>query len=244
MVATLHFQPGRVLRRPFAAIDPLARAHAEIARLQTQLNQARQALELREALLHDIDHRTKNTLQMTASMLRLQARRAVDTETNAALGAASNRLLAVAAAHVSLNRNDGENQVALDECLREVCGALASQDPDAPSVRVTAETVACPPELAIPLSLFASEAVMNALKHGYPDGRGGAIEVVLKRVDDGRLRLAVSDDGVGLADRMVPGMGVQLMETFARQVQGDLKVTSQPGAGCTVTLLVEAQDAL
>jgi LytS/YehU family sensor histidine kinase len=50
--------------------------------------------------------------------------------------------------------------------------------------------------------------VENAIKHGLePKAEGGAIEVDAK-VLDGKLRLAVRDDGVGFPDQPGQGMGL------------------------------------
>lgn len=87
-----------------------------------------------------------------------------------------------------------------------------------------------------------SEAVTNAIIHGYPEG---VHTVVLRaRMEDLQLEVWVSDEGVGIADiskAMEPlytsrpdlersGMGFMFMEAFMDEV----KVESSPGMGTTV----------
>ena len=87
-----------------------------------------------------------------------------------------------------------------------------------------------------------SEAVTNAIIHGYPDG----IHTVVVRavLEDDMLELWVTDEGVGMEDvrqAMEPlytsrpelersGMGFMFMEAFMDQVE----VQSSPGVGPTV----------
>ncbi len=87
-----------------------------------------------------------------------------------------------------------------------------------------------------------SEAVTNAIVHGYPDDLG-TITLRCRILKDNVLDIVVKDRGVGIpdieqarrpmyttggADRS--GMGFTIMESFMT----DLEITSQPGSGTTV----------
>jgi two-component system LytT family sensor kinase len=95
-------------------------------------------------------------------------------------------------------------------------------------------------------SLMLQPLVENAIKHGVtPRAEGGEVRVEVAR-DDGRLRVAVRDDGPGLrADvgRSSGGSGVGLANTRARleQLYGDRQrfvVGSNPGGGALVELTI------
>jgi signal transduction histidine kinase len=84
---------------------------------------------------------------------------------------------------------------------------------------------------------IAQEALQNALRHA------GAEHVdVSLHADDGRLRLAVTDDGGGFdpADPAVRSrrLGLTSMEERARGLGGTLTIASRPGEGTTVSLEV------
>ena len=87
-----------------------------------------------------------------------------------------------------------------------------------------------------------SEAVTNAIVHGYPDSMG-MITLRCRILKDNILDIVVKDKGVGIgnieqarqpmfttggADRS--GMGFTIMESFMT----DLDITSHPGKGTTV----------
>lgn len=95
------------------------------------------------------------------------------------------------------------------------------------------------------IKVAISEAVTNAIIHGY-DGTEGTIRIVA-RLDGKCLHVQVADTGKGIADvekAMEPlfttkpeeersGMGFSFMEAF----MDELKVTSEPDKGTTVTMM-------
>ena len=89
-----------------------------------------------------------------------------------------------------------------------------------------------------------SEAVTNAIVHGYPD-RIGTITLRLRILEENTLEILVRDKGVGIPDvaqARTPmfttgsddraGMGFTIMESF----MDTLKVRSTPGRGTSVTM--------
>jgi signal transduction histidine kinase len=78
------------------------------------------------------------------------------------------------------------------------------------------------------------EALANTLKHG--DARRATIAMVL---DDGRLRIAVTDDGRGFDPLQVNGStGLVGLRDRIAAVGGTLDVRSEPGRGTTLTAIV------
>ena len=90
-----------------------------------------------------------------------------------------------------------------------------------------------------------SEAVTNAIVHGYPDGIG-TVYIHAKLLEKGRLVIRIRDTGKGIEDidqAMEPmfttcqtgersGLGFAVMQAFTDKV----KVRSRPGKGTIVTL--------
>ena len=90
-----------------------------------------------------------------------------------------------------------------------------------------------------------SEAVTNAVIHGYQNGEG-TIEICARAQADGLFTVTVKDTGIGIADikkAMEPmfttapegersGMGFSFMEAFMDQVE----LVSAPGKGTAVTM--------
>ena len=115
-------------------------------------------------------------------------------------------------------------------------------------VAVSAFAVQLDPTLDVlaDIKTAVSEAVTNAIVHGYADAPGTVCVAAVLR-DDGTLEVAVTDKGRGIADiaqAMQPfytsqpekersGMGFSVMQTFMDRVT----VESQPGEGTTVRMV-------
>ena len=114
-------------------------------------------------------------------------------------------------------------------------------------VAVSAFAVQLNPTLDVlaDIKTAVSEAVTNAIVHGYADAPG-TVTVTAALMEDGMLEVAVSDQGKGIADiaqAMQPffttqpekersGMGFSVMQTFMDRID----VESQPGEGTTVRM--------
>lgn len=96
-----------------------------------------------------------------------------------------------------------------------------------------------------------SEAVTNAIIHGYNDNENGIVYINVKIYDDRTLVIRVRDKGCGIEDirlAMTPlytgdpsgergGMGFSIMESFT----DDLKVQSSVGKGTIITMTKRLQ---
>ena len=92
-----------------------------------------------------------------------------------------------------------------------------------------------------------SEAVTNAIVHGYKDSGEGQVYISCKITEDRALMIKVRDKGCGIADiplAMTPlysgdpsgergGMGFSIMESFT----DDLKVVSSVSKGTEITMV-------
>ena len=88
-------------------------------------------------------------------------------------------------------------------------------------------------DVAIPCGLIVNELVTNALKHAFPDGRAGEVRVSLSESQEGTLDLVVEDDGVGMPAGLDPrntvSLGLDLVITFAEQLNAEVTITRENG---------------
>jgi two-component sensor histidine kinase len=81
-----------------------------------------------------------------------------------------------------------------------------------------------------------NELLTNALKHAFPDGSPGQVEVQFQKRSS-EFCLAVHDNGVGLAGAVRgSGMGQELVRALAKGLGGRVSVEdAQPGLQMTIT---------
>ncbi|KAA0679170.1 sensor histidine kinase [Roseomonas genomospecies 6] len=213
-------------------------------RTQKELERKLQAaLEEKERLYLESNHRTKNHLQLVAGMVMLEAARH-GPECKAFAENVMKRVQVIASVHESFYRSDGTGVVDMGDYLRNVCEPLASGEHP---VLVDVEPgLVLTMDQATPVGMIANEAVCNSLKHGYPDGRSGTVRVTVRRTDQGMLSLSVVDDGVGLPSDMAKkgSLGVRLMSQLARQVFGSYSLENGPTGGTVFNLTFAAHSAL
>ena len=215
----------------------------KIAELSAKQRDLSAALEQKDLLAREIDHRVKNSLQIVASVMLLQARRVVDEDAKAAFQNTYARVMSVARVHDSLQQSADAEMVDLGQTVRQLCNDLAAGMSDA-SRRVEVEAEAglmVPSRTAVALALIATELVTNALKYAYPDGEGGPIAVQVKGAADG-LTLRVCDEGQGLPEdwdtrpREHGGLGMRVIRAMLQQIDGALHVDGVRRQGTCFTV--------
>jgi two-component sensor histidine kinase len=208
---------------------------SSIEELREELQDARDQLHRRNELIRDIEHRTRNTFQIGASLLRLQASRATSEEVKDALQAAGQRLLGIATAHDFLNEDDQANNVALHDYLTRLCRGQNKSLSDDAVVRVIvdADPLYCSPDVALPLGMLVTEALNNAFTHAFPGRLKGRVRLTLRPADAGSMRLCIHDDGVGCR-RVEAGLGIALIRSLLAQLGGSLEINSSAGLGFTL----------
>lgn len=177
--------PGTVLR---ALAEARERADKHLAQdaLQTLLEQ-------RTALLHELDHRVKNNLQLLLSLIGIEIRQAQDDQTRQVLGRMRERLQALAAAHRDLYDGKGSARFDASSFAKGLCQELTAA---IPGVRIVpefeVENVEVEAAKAAPIALLFNEIVVNALSHAYIE-RHGKLKLTL-HIRQGVLLFQLSDD--------------------------------------------------
>jgi len=202
---------------------------------------ARKALvQENEILLQEVRHRIANSLQIIASVLMQSARRTQSEETRAHLRDAHQRVMSVADLQQQLAVST-LGTVRLRDYLTRLCETISASmivDATALSLTVDCDDVAIDAGVSVSLGLVVTELVINALKHGFPDERGGTI-VVSYRAGEGGWSLVVRDDGVGMPAAGKPpakaGLGTGIIQALAHQLHAVVRVSPRQ-SGAEVTL--------
>ena len=201
----------------------------------------REAVDQKALLIKEIHHRVKNNLQIVISLLSLQSSRLKDPTSRDAIEQAKLRVNALALVHRMIYEVDRDGIVDLQPLLAETIEHLHQGfggDRRRVSLRVDVPSYNTEADMAIPLTLFAIEALTNVYKHAFP-ATGGTVTVKLQRLEGGRVLLSIADDGRGLAatdEAQDENTGARLMAAFARQVGGEVVTRGREGGGTLVEL--------
>jgi two-component sensor histidine kinase len=211
----------------------------EIKALETLAKQAAVSIEhaklqVRHTLMQEMHHRVKNNLQQVASLLRLQMRHGGFKSIEEALNDSLSRILAIAAVHDLLSRED------LDHVgIRSIAETLAQYQQVSlmlPDRRVRFEVrgdeVHLNTQQATQIALILNELLMNAVEHGFAKALEGEIHINIED-QEGEVGLWVSNDGDPLPPEFDVSssshLGLQIVESLARALGGKFKIENRLG---------------
>jgi two-component sensor histidine kinase len=194
------------------------------AALRQALNHARELAEQRALLIHEVNHRVANSLQLIVSMLHLQEMSAADPAVASALADVGQRIAAVAGVHRRLYTTDDIRTVGMIEYLTGLLQDLQSTTTTDGRIRieVRGEPLAVETDKAIKLGLVVNELVTNAFKYAFPNQRHGMIRVGLEVIDERSAAILVEDDGIGIANGPASssGLGQRIVAIMTRAAGG------------------------
>jgi PAS domain S-box-containing protein len=216
-----------------------ARVAARTRELEILTERLRQLVADREMLLVEVNHRAKNSLAIAASLLAIQGRRQQDPHVRALFEEAQERLNAMARVHDLLSRSERSQRVDVATYVTDLCEALRPITENDERIRLEAQVeagVLVGAETAVPLGIVLTELITNAVKYAFPAPRSGTILAQVHRGEAGRVEVVIRDDGIGMARLREGSLGYGLIRSLVGQIDGEMKVQSENGAGLTVMI--------
>ncbi len=190
-------------------------------------------------ILREVHHRIKNNMSSIASLLAIEARSMDDGRATAALLTAESRVGSMMILYDKLYRSDRFTEASAAAFFEEIVRDLSRiYDPfERVSVETDCAAALLPAETLMPLGLILNEALTNAYKYAFAEGRRGKISVRFL-TEGGEAVFVVGDDGRGIS--LPPdgfhsgGFGLTLMESLAEQLGGTFAVAGDEGTTVSV----------
>jgi PAS domain S-box-containing protein len=197
------------------------------------------ALEAQTALLHEVDHRVKNNLQMISSLIVMQSRTIPDEQIRASLRSMLERVEAMSTVHRRLYQSEDVTRFDLSDFARDLVTDLVAASGKPITLDLDLDPVNLPAERAAPVALIVNELVTNAIKHAFADGHAGTIRIAVTREGQACV-IEVRDDGPGI-DGASPGngtsFGMKLIRALGKQLGAELSwVDADPGTRAVIRI--------
>jgi two-component sensor histidine kinase len=195
------------------------------------------SLQEKEVLLREIHHRVKNNLQLITGLLDMTRMRSSDESTNSILTDLMLKIQTMAQIHTRLYESKQFGKISITGQFRDQITALSniySHKGHEISCEINPEEVFLPVDQALPCALVVNEILSNAYKHAFKGRKQGKIEISALQ-ENGRIRITVRDDGIGLPGKFdisrTKSLGLKLIRTLVQhQLKGSLTLKSQNGA--------------
>ncbi|MCE5314417.1 MAG: GAF domain-containing protein [Armatimonadota bacterium] len=190
-------------------------------------------LMVRTAVLQEMHHRVKNSLQTIASLLRLQLRVGKFDSPKEALKQSINRIQSIAAVHEMLSSENLDN-VSIKRLADNILAATARgllPDNRRIATSVEGDDFLLPSGQATYVALILNELIQNAVEHGFKNNLGTELTVNISR-DEDNVHLNVLNDGMPLSPdfdiRRDRNLGLRIVESLVRDnLMGEFDITSE-----------------
>lgn len=212
------------------------------AQLEERTAQLEAALETQKALVHEVDHRVKNNLQMISSLIILQSRSIPDPKIRASLRSMLERVEALSTVHRRLYQSQDVTRFDVGAFVKDlVTDLVAASGRDDIEVDLDVGPMDIQAIKAAPAALIINELVTNALKHAFNGGGANHLLVRLRQEGDS-ARLDIRDNGSGMGDGANGNgsFGMRLIETLSRQLQARVEwLSATSGTHVAIEMPIE-----
>jgi two-component system, sensor histidine kinase PdtaS len=243
--------PLRVKDRTIGVLNcytgrPHVFSQAEVDLLTTLANHAAISIEnaklmVRSAIIQEMHHRVKNSLQTVASLLRLQMNHHGLESVEEVLTESINRIISIAAVHDVLSKEELDQVNVKRVC--ETIMTLTTQSLLRPNHRIVTSVsgpdIMLPSNKATSVALVLNELIQNAIEHGFEECMDGFLSVTLTDSEE-QVTMEVENDGAplppGFDPKQSPSLGLQIVESLAREdLGGRFALTSGAHTRATIT---------
>jgi len=219
-----------------------------IQRKQAQ-DEIRKNLTEKELLLKELYHRTKNNMQVIASMLKLQARHLGNEQLYNSYQEVIAKINSMALVHQKLYEAKDLSSINLKEYISDLARNLRKNygiEKTKVQWEFNLQKIFVNIDTAIPLSLVLTELISNVFKHAFPKGEDGKINLNLFEDKEKQIVLELADNGVGVPQnidlRKTKTMGLQNVFTLVEyQLNGKIADNRKNGLHWRITFQHDAQ---
>ncbi|MFP4383565.1 MAG: PAS domain S-box protein [Spirochaetia bacterium] len=195
------------------------------------------ALEVKDFLMKELNHRIKNNLTMIDALINLK-----NSSLNGAvdLSDLSRQINTIKMMHEMIYQTGETDEVWINQYLRQLLDYIFSMSPsgmvdlsiEVPEIRCTAKT-------ALPIGLLVNEMATNAVKHGFePEGINGFTVQLSRSSREPEFILSVTNSGKPFPPDLTMDnpdtLGLQLINALTEQLEGTVELLHSPRTGFRV----------
>lgn len=207
--------------------------------IQNQLEELSKALDQKQVLLSELQHRVKNNLQHVISILEIQKESVDFNSIEELIRGNQNRIHSMALLHKKLNVSDNVNDIDLNKYVTELAD-LVKHSYDNTQRKISLQ-ISCLVEhieidKALPVGLIITELVSNSMKHAFNKQTIGIININITADDKGRFTFNYADNGTGYDFNKTnsKGLGQEIIKGLINQLDGEVVTSYKNGFDITI----------
>jgi len=173
----------------------------DITNIKNKEEEIQHNLEEKNLLLRELYHRTKNNMQVIASMLKIKGRMFKNEILQKTIQEIVNKIISMSMVHQKLYEARNLSQINLKEYIEDFVVHLMSNynsKDSSVTLRLQLENVQITIDSAVPMGIIITELVSNVYKHAFPNDERGEIYIGLQKTETGNVKISFSDNGIGI----------------------------------------------
>ena len=195
-----------------------------------------QAAEEKQHLLHELQHRVKNSFSLMTSMIQLEKGQGLSAETMEVLSNLEHKFEAISDMYDLLNLDHDIENITLDVYLKQLIHRHGTAQQDIRFV-TRFDEVSVHPRIITPIGLIVTELITNSVKHAFKNISDKEIKIVLIKTAPGFI-LEYSDNGTGSNKEETESdknsLGEVLISALAGQIDSSIYYPEGEGFHCTI----------
>ncbi|MDC7221754.1 MAG: histidine kinase dimerization/phosphoacceptor domain -containing protein [Spirochaetales bacterium] len=204
----------------------LKKTSQELAMRLKREEELKTALDEKEVLYKELNHRVKNNLNIIKSLIQMQVYRTESEDFKTEGSKLINRILSISLVHEQLYRGHIGDKLNLKDYLVTLIRQILESHSDDKINLLTSDWNDPHPvatEQAIQVGLIINEVVTNSIKYAFPEANILTPEIHLDfKTKEDFIEITLSDNGRGKDEKAGKnGLGMTLIKTLTKQLGGN-----------------------
>ena len=204
------------------------------------ITELKKAVEHKEFLMRELNHRVKNNLLLVSSFVRFKEK---ELGGKVDLSDLQRQVGAIIMIHDDLYTSEEVGSVDIQKYISRIAQSVFSFADRAVTTDLRIKIAYLPFKIAVPVGLIVNEIMTNALKHGFTRQLEAVCTVDFRKDDEDRYILTLSNNGAPFPadiDLEKPKtMGLRLICALVNQLDGSIDLARAPHPLYTITFTVE-----
>lgn len=217
-------------------------AHVSLAIERTRREEKlKSRIKEKEVLLTEIHHRVKNNLATISGLIEMELEEVEDKHAQYVLKNTYSRLQSMGQVHDMLCKKGLFDEVELGMYLNNLTDKISktlSNPKRTVSISIKADTIHMAADRAMICGLVLNELLVNIYKHAFEDLEKGEISIRLLSLKENKVRLDVSDNGVGIPEEFsleeAGSIGTWVINVLLRKLNSTVEINSAEGTSFSI----------
>ncbi len=199
------------------------------------------SIKEKETLLSEVHHRVKNNLAVVSGLLELENIFVKEKSVSDILKDSKNRIKSIALLHEKLYQHKNFDTINMKDYITGLIDFIQlsySKTVENVEIHTNLSSVLLTMEIAQPFSLLINELITNSYKHAFKGKDSGIISIHLFQFEE-TIKFEYKDNGIGFNMNEAikkDSTGINLINAFVEQLDGELTDQSKSGEGCHLFL--------